>query len=99
MNANGAVVCIRLLGTWSGEPWRPGLSTLLQVLVSIQGMILCEEPWCNEPGRESQAGSMHSLRYTEHIRHLTIEYALKPWACEVSDSKTGPNSPISLSTG
>jgi ubiquitin-protein ligase len=44
-------VCLSLLGTWVGEPWNPNQSTLLQVLVSIQAMILCEEPWYNEPGK------------------------------------------------
>ena len=42
-------VCLSLLGTWSGPGWVPGKSTLLQVLVSIQAMILCEEPIANEP--------------------------------------------------
>jgi len=37
-------VCLSLLGTWSGEPWKPGVSTLLQVLVSIQAMTFCDEP-------------------------------------------------------
>ena len=30
-------VCLSLLGTWSGPGWQPGTSSLLQVLVSIQG--------------------------------------------------------------
>lgn len=46
-------VCLSLLGTWIGDPWQPGKSTLYQVLVSIQSMIFCEEPWYNEPGREN----------------------------------------------
>lgn len=29
-------VCLSLLGTWSGPSWDPKVSTLLQVLVSIQ---------------------------------------------------------------
>ncbi|KAF2446851.1 UBC-like protein [Karstenula rhodostoma CBS 690.94] len=48
-------VCLSLLGTWEGEPWNPAESTLLQVLVSIQAMILCEDPWYNEPGKSSVA--------------------------------------------
>lgn len=28
-----------------------GQSTLLQVLISIQSLIMCEEPYLNEPGR------------------------------------------------
>ena len=44
-------VCLSLLGTWSGsaeENWQPRKSTLLQVLVSIQSMILVEAPYFNE---------------------------------------------------
>lgn len=33
-------VCLSLLGTWAGPGWKPGESTLLQVLVSIQSLIL-----------------------------------------------------------
>jgi len=48
--ANGKV-CLSLLGTWSGPAWKPAESTLLQVLVSIQGLILgVEHPHFLEPG-------------------------------------------------
>lgn len=52
-------VCVSLLGTWMAqrkeEKW--GLkSTLLQLIVSIQGLILVEEPYFNEPGYSSQKG-------------------------------------------
>jgi ubiquitin-protein ligase len=33
-------VCLSLLGTWSGPGWDPKRSTLLQVLVSIQSLIM-----------------------------------------------------------
>ncbi|KAF2663702.1 UBC-like protein, partial [Microthyrium microscopicum] len=69
-------VCLSLLGTWSGEPWRPNVSTMLQIFVSLQSMVLCEEPWCNEPGREHHVGSEASFKYNHNIRHLTVEYAL-----------------------
>ncbi|CAI9776193.1 unnamed protein product [Fraxinus pennsylvanica] len=44
-------VCLSLLNTWSGskkEMWTQN-STILQVLVSIQGLILNERPLFNEP--------------------------------------------------
>uniref|UniRef100_A0A915ITN3 UBC core domain-containing protein n=1 Tax=Romanomermis culicivorax TaxID=13658 RepID=A0A915ITN3_ROMCU len=47
-------VCVSLLGTWNGkdsEMWNPG-SNLLQVIVSIQGLILNSEPYYNEAGYE-----------------------------------------------
>ncbi|TFY83061.1 hypothetical protein EWM64_g951 [Hericium alpestre] len=53
-------VCLSLLGTWSGPGWSAGRSTLLQVLVSIQSMILCEEPYLNEPGWANSAGTPQS---------------------------------------
>jgi baculoviral IAP repeat-containing protein 6 len=43
-------VCLSLLGTWEGRPeekWNSS-STFLQVLVSIQSMILVETPYYNE---------------------------------------------------
>jgi len=48
-------VCLSLLGTWSGqesEKWNPKTSTFLQVLISIQSLILVENPCFNEPGWE-----------------------------------------------
>lgn len=51
-------VCISLLGTWAGhesEMWGEN-STLLQLFVSIQGLILVPEPYFNEAGYEKQKG-------------------------------------------
>ncbi|KAK3011216.1 hypothetical protein RJ639_012368 [Escallonia herrerae] len=45
-------VCLSLLITRSGgrnERWDPSSSTVLQVLVSLQGLVLNEEPFYNEP--------------------------------------------------
>lgn len=44
-------VCLSLLGTWDGdrgENWNAATSTLLQVLVSVQSLILVPEPFFNE---------------------------------------------------
>ena len=52
-------VCVSLLGTWSGkgtETWTSD-SNLLQLLVSIQGLILVPEPYYNEAGYERQKGT------------------------------------------
>lgn len=46
-------VCLSLLNTWRGaktEKWIPSKSTILQVLVSLQGLVLNEKPYYNEPG-------------------------------------------------
>jgi len=45
-------LCLSLLNTWDGkknERWRPHVSTILQVLVSSQGLVLTEEPFFNLP--------------------------------------------------
>lgn len=50
---NDGKVCLSLLGTWQagkGESWSGEYSTILQVLVSIQSLILVDEPFYNEPG-------------------------------------------------
>mmetsp|Transcript_16895 Transcript_16895/g.26176 ORF Transcript_16895/g.26176 Transcript_16895/m.26176 type:complete len:257 (-) Transcript_16895:513-1283(-) len=73
-------VCLSLLGTWHGEPWNPRGSTLLQVLVSIQGLIMVPEPYYNEPGYELQKGSAEGLRrsrqYNDMIHLNAIRYAM-----------------------
>lgn len=54
-------VCVSLLGTWTGkgtEVWGPS-STLLQVFVSIQGLILVPEPYFNEAGYDRQKGNVY----------------------------------------
>jgi hypothetical protein len=43
-------VCLSLLGTWSGaqgESWNPDASSALQVLISIQSLILVDDPYFN----------------------------------------------------
>jgi len=80
--ANGKV-CLSLLGTWSGdvgESWNPELSTFLQVIISIQALILVEQPYFNEPGYENTMntndGKIKSIKYNENIRVGTIKYAM-----------------------
>ncbi|XP_077251049.1 uncharacterized protein LOC143890298 isoform X2 [Tasmannia lanceolata] len=65
-------VCLSLLNTWSGnkdEMWTPGKSTMLQVLVSIQALVLNAKPYFNEPGYAITAGTPNgekrSLAYNE----------------------------------
>ncbi|CAH8391246.1 unnamed protein product [Eruca vesicaria subsp. sativa] len=77
---NCGKVCLSLLGTWSGAPrekWIPNNSTMLQVLVSIQGLILNEKPYFNEPGYERSAGSTagesQSNLYSENTFLLSLK--------------------------
>ncbi|XP_061368339.1 probable ubiquitin-conjugating enzyme E2 25 [Gastrolobium bilobum] len=77
---NCGKVCLSLLNTWSGnknEKWLPGVSTILQVLVSIQGLILNTKPYFNEPGYARLSGSadgeMRSLQYNEDTFILSLK--------------------------
>ncbi|KAF4604796.1 hypothetical protein EYR40_003578 [Pleurotus pulmonarius] len=76
-------VCLSLLGTWHGGPnegWVPYKSTLLQVLVSIQSMILIDLPWFNEPGRgKATADCKPSNDYNKEIAHSTAIWAILDW--------------------
>jgi ubiquitin-conjugating enzyme E2 O len=81
-NGNGPVnpnlyedgkICLSLLGTWHtderNESWSPTKSTLLQVLVSIMGLVLVKEPYYNEAGydvhRSAPETKLSSALYTE----------------------------------
>lgn len=74
-------VCLSLLGTWQGPGWAPGKSTLLQVLLSCQGLVLgTDEPFFNEPGYESYKGTgrykRQSDRYNKVLRKQTLRWAI-----------------------
>ena len=76
-------VCLSLLGTWRGnasENWDPKLSTLLQVLVSIQAIIMSEEVFFNEPGYEheagTEAGESKNEAYSNVVRYANIKFAM-----------------------
>lgn len=77
---DNGLVCLSLLGTWGeGQRWDPNTSTLLQVLVSIQAMVFCEEPYYNEPGHELYPSSHDSERENARMREMTLEYAMMSW--------------------
>ncbi|GAB0092462.1 (E3-independent) E2 ubiquitin-conjugating enzyme [Sergentomyia squamirostris] len=67
-------VCVSLLGTWSGrgsETWGPD-STLLQVIVSIQGLILVSEPYYNEAGYEKQKGTQQGMENSRMYNEMAV---------------------------
>lgn len=75
--ANG-LVCLSLLGTWPGSPeesWSAKKSTLLQLFVSIQGLILVSEPYYNEPAFHGRRGAMQteSAKYNGVAVKLVLE--------------------------
>lgn len=76
---NCGKVCLSLLGTWTGnsrEKWLPKESTMLQLLVSIQALILNQKPYFNEPGYEmtmgTPSGEAHSKVYSENVFILSL---------------------------
>lgn len=79
---NCGKVCLSLLGTWPGRPeeqWS-SKSTLLQVLVSIQSMILVELPYFNEPGYgQARKDDARSVAYNRNVAAQTARWAVVDW--------------------
>ncbi|KAG8368072.1 hypothetical protein BUALT_Bualt15G0007300 [Buddleja alternifolia] len=80
-------VCLSLLNTWTGrgnEVWDPSTSSILQVLVSLQGLVLNSKPYFNEAGYDKQVGTAegekNSLSYNENTFLLnckTMMYVMR----------------------
>ncbi|TVU48866.1 hypothetical protein EJB05_00147, partial [Eragrostis curvula] len=76
-------VCLSLLNTFGGEGvelWSPTASTVLQVVVSIQGLVLTSQPYYNEAGYAKQVGTpqgrRNELPYSENAYLLTLQTML-----------------------
>ncbi|KAL4980740.1 hypothetical protein BDW66DRAFT_124684 [Aspergillus desertorum] len=77
-------ICLSLLGTWPtrdlDERWSPAKSTVLQLLVSILGLILVKDPFYNEAGYEGLAAEgrrvIESSQYTEKVFLMTRRFIL-----------------------
>jgi ubiquitin-protein ligase len=94
--ANGKV-CLSLLGTWGGEgaseEWGGHSSTLLQVVVSLQAMVVNKpKPYFNEPGAEALRGSPEgdrsALEYNESAWSLAVQSA-RAVLCKPCSGKAG----------
>ncbi|GAB2298676.1 hypothetical protein Dimus_032747 [Dionaea muscipula] len=80
-------VCLSLLNTWTGtgsEVWNPGSSTILQVLISLQALVLNDKPYFNEAGYDGQLGraegEKNSISYNENaflVNCKSIIYLLR----------------------
>jgi len=80
---NDGKVCLSLLGTWDGAPgeqWSPDNSTIIQVLISIQSLILVPEPYYNEPGYDksygTSSGNRESQNYNENVFKNNLKHAI-----------------------
>ncbi|ELT93547.1 hypothetical protein CAPTEDRAFT_223860 [Capitella teleta] len=80
---NDGKVCLSILNTWHGRPeekWNSHTSSFLQVLVSIQSLILVSEPYFNEPGYERSRGTpsgiASSKEYDANIRQATVKWGM-----------------------
>ncbi|KAL6623342.1 hypothetical protein ACP70R_033221 [Stipagrostis hirtigluma subsp. patula] len=76
-------VCLSLLNTFDGkgiELWSPEASSVLQVLVSIQGLVLTAQPYYNESGYPAQLGTpegrRNELPYSENTYLLNLQTML-----------------------
>lgn len=59
-------VCLSLLGSWNGPKWNPQSSSIQQVLVSIQGLILgVDHPYYLEPGFGGWEGIVKEGQFTQ----------------------------------
>ena len=80
--SNGKV-CLSLLGTWQGERaenWDAKTSRAVQVLISIQSLILVPQPYFNEPGFEreigTEMGERRSHEYNRSVRENCVRWAM-----------------------
>jgi ubiquitin-conjugating enzyme E2 O len=73
-------VCLSLLKTWAGtgnEVWNPDGSTVLQLLLSLQALVLNEKPYFNEAGYDKFVGKAdgekNSITYNENTFLLSCK--------------------------
>ena len=77
--------CLSLLNTWNGrtsERWQPESTTLLQVLLSLQGLVLGDsEPFYLEAGLERLRGEAQSVVSAVQYSETSVLFSLQ---CDVS---------------
>ncbi|PHT92806.1 putative ubiquitin-conjugating enzyme E2 38 [Capsicum annuum] len=73
-------LCLGLLNTWSGkgnEKWLPKTSTMLQVFVLIQALILNANPFFDEPGYETSYAGCEGERRSHACHEDAFVLSLK----------------------
>ena len=73
-------VCLSVINTWQGRPeemWNPSSSTLLQVMVSIQSLVMDNEIIQKEPSFERQPrDSAENIGYQWEVKYGNIRHAM-----------------------
>lgn len=79
---NTGYVCLSLIGTWSGgkgETWTPN-SNILQVLLSIQSLVMTEDVIYNEPsyvcGKKNLSYQRQDIGYKNIVKYGNVKYAM-----------------------
>ncbi|XP_075239829.1 uncharacterized protein LOC142335270 isoform X3 [Convolutriloba macropyga] len=79
-------VCLSLLGTWAGkgtEVWSKETSTMLQILVSLQGLILNKTPYFNEAGYERQRAMQTGQENAKMYNEMVIIRLVEACTCQI----------------
>ena len=74
-------LCLSVLNTWSSSPeemWNPLLSSLFQVFISIQSLIMDQNVIQKEPGYEDYStDSTENVLYRDIVRYNNMKYAME----------------------
>ncbi|KAK5084532.1 hypothetical protein LTR05_005610 [Lithohypha guttulata] len=83
-------ICLSLLGTWPGKSEDEGWTekaTLLQLLVSLQGLVFVKAPFYNEAGyegyAETQEYKVESLQYSEKAYIMSRNFVKHAISCPI----------------
>jgi ubiquitin-protein ligase len=73
-------VCLSIINTWGGDPeemWNPSYSTLMQVFLSIQALVMNNDVIQKEPGYEHmETNCPENQDYVKIVRYGNIAYAM-----------------------
>ena len=78
---NDGYVCLSIINTWESSPeemWNGATSTLLQVFLSIQSLVMDNEVLQKEPGYETySAQDPGNLVYCAVVKYNNVKYAMR----------------------
>jgi len=78
---NDGYVCLSIINTWESSPeemWNGATSTLLQVFLSIQSLVMDNEVLQKEPGYETySAEDPGNLVYCAVVKYNNVKYAMR----------------------